>query len=74
MGPSPAKTVISVCDRCPVTEICLWDAMVAEAGEEYRYGIRGGCTAARRRRIADSLPADADLGAAYRAALDLWAS
>jgi len=46
--------------------------MVDEADQAYRFGIRGGCTAARRRRIAASLPAGANLEGAYRAAVDAW--
>ncbi len=28
-----------LCLRCPVAEICLWSAMVAEAPTPYRYGV-----------------------------------
>jgi hypothetical protein len=48
--------------------------MIDEADQDYRYGVRGGCTAARRRRIAASLPSGADLQGAYSSAVELWAS
>ena len=34
-----------LCRRCPVSEICLWSAMVDEAPTPYRYGVWGGLTA-----------------------------
>jgi hypothetical protein len=57
-----------------MAEICLRSALVDEADQDYRYSVRGGCTAARRRRTADSLPRDADLQGAYRSAVEPWAS
>lgn len=47
--------------------------MLEERQAGYRYGVRGGCTAARRGRIAASIPADTDYEAALAAAVAVWA-
>lgn len=65
--------MLTCCDRCPVAEPCLWAAMLEERQAGYRYGVRGGCTAARRGRIAASIPADTDYEAALAAAVAVWA-
>lgn len=41
----------SFCATCPVAEICLWTAMVAEIDQPYRYGVFGGLSAAQRTRL-----------------------
>ncbi len=45
----------AICRRCPVAEVCLWSAMVAEAATPYRYGVWGGCAPPQRHAIADAL-------------------
>lgn len=40
----PAK---DICNRCPIRERCLTEALEEEAGQQ-RWGIRGGLTAAER--------------------------
>jgi hypothetical protein len=70
---SAAQTWRPYCDHCPVAELCLWEALALEARSGYRYGIWGGCTPARRHRIAASLPA-IDYDAAYHATVDAWNS
>ncbi len=61
-----------LCRRCPVAEICLWSAMVAEAPTPYRYGVWGGLTAPDRHRLAAELghPAVGEYLARLHAAVD----
>jgi hypothetical protein len=42
------------CRACPVAEVCLWWAMVAESDLSYRFGIWGGVGPAARARIAET--------------------
>jgi len=44
-----------LCRRCPVSEICLWFAMVDEAPTPYRYGVWGGLTPPQRHALAAQL-------------------
>ncbi len=62
-----------LCDRCPVADICLWDAISHEEAYGLAWDLYGGHTAVERRAIARSLAAGE---AAHRlaAALDRWAS
>jgi hypothetical protein len=71
---SSSRAWFPYCERCPVAEPCLWQALADEAPMGYRSGIWGGTTAARRQRIVESLPAETDYDAAYRAALEVWAA
>ncbi|MDQ6839817.1 MAG: WhiB family transcriptional regulator [Actinomycetota bacterium] len=63
---------VNFCDRCPVVELCLWAAMANEQLSGYRYGTWGGASAARRARIAASLPPSVDYTACYQAVVDAW--
>ena len=50
--PAAHRQAQALCRRCPVSEICLWSAMAAEAPTPYRYGVWGGLTAPQRHRLA----------------------
>ncbi|SDM47189.1 Lsr2 protein [Streptomyces sp. cf386] len=41
---------LAICARCPVRDMCLYECMREEV-PSYRYGVRGGLTAADRRRL-----------------------
>jgi hypothetical protein len=60
-----------LCDHCPVAELCLWAALAAEQHDPYRFGCWGGVTAARRARIAATLP-DVDLTTWYHQMVAAW--
>ena len=47
------------CGSCPVSEVCLWTAMVAEELAAGRYGIWGGIGPAGRGRMASVIGPDA---------------
>ncbi|MGH9156978.1 MAG: WhiB family transcriptional regulator [Acidimicrobiales bacterium] len=57
--PTAHRQAQLLCRRCPVSEICLWSAMAAEAPTPYRYGVWGGLTAPRRHRLATELAGEA---------------
>lgn len=42
----------AVCRNCPVAQKCLEDALVLESDDVLRFGVRGGKSAAERRRMA----------------------
>ncbi len=56
--PTAHRQAQDLCRRCPVSEICLWSAMVEEAPTPYRYGVWGGLTAPQRHRLATQLAAE----------------
>ena len=60
----------SLCDACPVKELCLW-ACLREEDATYRYGMAGGMTAGQRAALASRLPF-AVIEAAHEAALAAW--
>ena len=41
-----------------VVEVCLWWAIVAEDGADYRYGLWGGLSPARRTKVAAEVGAE----------------
>jgi len=53
--PTTHRQAQALCRRCPVAEICLWSAMVAEAPTPYRYGVWGAHTAPERHALAATL-------------------
>jgi WhiB family redox-sensing transcriptional regulator len=60
---------LRLCRACPVAEVCLAVAMVAEEDQAgYRYGIWGATTPDQRRALRHAYGEDA--GTALRAALD----
>jgi hypothetical protein len=46
------RDAFEYCDRCPVREACLEDAMAFEEDEPLRAGVRGRLTAPGRKRLA----------------------
>jgi hypothetical protein len=46
------RDAFEYCDRCPVTQACLDDAMATEDGEPVRAGVRGRLTAPGRKSLA----------------------
>ena len=65
-----------LCRRCPVSEICLWSAMVDEEPTPYRYGVWGGLTPAQRHRLATELghPAVGEYLQRLQTAVEAWIS
>jgi hypothetical protein len=61
-------TALKVCAGCPVRAECLHECLTHEL-PTYRYGVRGGLTAADRRRLPELPRAHADALAALRAHL-----
>ncbi len=60
---------LRLCRACPVAEVCLFVAMVAEEDQAgYRYGIWGATTPDRRRALRHTYGEDG--AGALRAALD----
>lgn len=55
-----ARKAVDICATCPVTQVCLDDALEEEAGlpTRGRHGIRGGLTPAERRKLDTATPAD----------------
>lgn len=47
----------ALCDRCPVRQACLDDALRLEHKGQAREGFRGGLTSHQRRRVSLGLPA-----------------
>lgn len=47
---SPAAQAVAqgVCGRCGVRAACLADVLASEAALQFRFGVRGGLTAAQR--------------------------
>lgn len=43
----------AICRSCPVREECLAAALREEADQQYTFGVRGGLSARRRRRLLD---------------------
>ena len=60
----------SLCDGCPVEQVCLW-ASLREEEPNHRYGMAGGMTPGQRAVLARRLPA-AVVEAAHDAALVAW--
>ena len=60
----------SLCDGCPVEQLCLW-ACMREEDPSHRYGMAGGMTAGQRSALARRLPFVV-MEAAYEAALAAW--
>ena len=60
----------SLCDGCPVEQLCLW-ACMREEDPSHRYGMAGGMTAGQRSALARRLPFVV-MEAAYEAALVAW--
>ena len=52
-----SEQAIAICQTCPVRLACLDAAMVEEARESWRWGIRGGLTARERGKLAAALEA-----------------
>lgn len=50
--PARQPEAVAICQRCPHRATCLTEALDEERDAEYRYGVRGGLTAAERDRIA----------------------
>ena len=72
--PSAHRRAQLLCRRCPVAEICLWSAMVAEAPTPYRYGVWGALTAPDRHRLDTELghPGVGEYLARLAAAVEAW--
>ncbi|MDQ6748320.1 MAG: WhiB family transcriptional regulator [Candidatus Dormibacteraeota bacterium] len=60
------------CASCPASEPCLWAGLALEQYLGQRYGTWGGTSAARRDRIAASLPPATDLISWYLGVVDEW--
>ncbi|MGH9165941.1 MAG: helix-turn-helix domain-containing protein [Acidimicrobiales bacterium] len=60
----------SLCDSCPVEQLCLWASM-REEDPSHRYGMAGGMNAGQRAALARRLPFVV-IEAAYEAALAAW--
>lgn len=60
----------SLCDGCPVKELCLW-ACLRDEDATYRYGMAGGMTAGQRAALAGRLPVGV-IESAHVAALAAW--
>ena len=73
LGPAPfyGRPSKSICAACPASEPCLWAALAQEALVGYRYGMWGGTSAHRRRRIAAQLGA-VDYHSWYFAVVASW--
>jgi hypothetical protein len=72
--PAAHRQAQLLCRRCPVAEICLWSAMVAEAPTPYRYGVWGALTGPQRHRLDSELghPAVGEYLARLHAAVEAW--
>lgn len=48
--PDDITAAVGICNSCSIRQTCLDDALVEEAGpaDQYRWGVRGGLTAAQR--------------------------
>ena len=72
--PATHRQAQLLCRRCPVAEICLWSAMVAEAPTPYRYGVWGGRTGPQRHELDAALghPAVGEYLTRLLAAVEAW--
>lgn len=66
-----SQEALALCGVCPVAQVCLWSAMVGEAGDPYRYGLAGGLGQARRRRLSETMSPD-EVAARFELALGAW--
>ena len=74
--PTAHRRAQLLCRLCPVAEICLGSAMVAEAPTPYRYGVWGGLTPAQRHRLDAELghPAVGEYLRRLQAAIEAWST
>ncbi|MDQ6727829.1 MAG: WhiB family transcriptional regulator [Actinomycetota bacterium] len=72
--PATHRKAQLLCRRCPVAEICLWSAMVAEAPTPYRYGVWGATAPRQRHELAEALgrPAVGEYLRRLHAAVEAW--
>ncbi len=79
-GTAQRATARRYCASCPVREVCLWTAMVAEGARDHdidehpaRWFLFGGLTGPQRTELATIVPLP-EARAELRAALERWDS